>query len=100
MADAVLIVTKQGSGKVVEESQFPTKGKGGKGVAGFKLAEGDAVAAAEHVDTGAGQRVLIVTAQGMALMTSVDDISTRSRSAGGVRVINVSEGDEVVAVLV
>ena len=100
MAEAVLIVTKKGSGKVVEESQFPTKGKGGKGVAGFKVGEGDAVAAIEHVKTGIGQRVLIVTAQGSALMTSVDDISVRSRSAGGVKVMNVADGDKVVAVLV
>jgi len=100
MAEAVLIVTKQGSGKVVEETQFPTKGKGGKGVGGFKVAEGDAVAAAEHVKVGKGQRVLIVTAQGMALMTNVDDISVRSRTAGGVKLMNVAEGDKVVAVLV
>ncbi len=100
MAEAVLIVTKKGSGKVVEETQFPTKGKGGKGVSGFKVAEGDAVAAAEHVKTGKGQRVLIITAAGMALMTSVDDISVRSRSAGGVKVMNVADGDEVAAVLV
>ncbi len=100
MAEAVLIVTKNGQGKVVEETQFPTKGKGGKGVGGFKVGEGDAVAAAEHVKTGKGQRVLLITAQGMALMTNVDDISVRSRTAGGVKVINVAEGDEVVAVLV
>jgi DNA gyrase subunit A len=100
MSDAVLIVTKKGQGKVVEETQFPTKGKGGKGVSGFKVAEGDAVIAAEHVKIGKGQRVLIVTAAGMALMTSVDDISVRSRTAGGVKVMNVDECDKVVAVLV
>ena len=100
MAEAVLIVTKKGSGKVVEETQFPTKGRGGKGVSGFKVGEGDAVAAAEHVRTGVGQRVLIVTSQGMALMTSVDDIAVRSRTAGGVKLMNVADGDKVAAVLV
>ena len=100
MAEAVLIVTKMGLGKVVEETQFPTKGKGGKGVSGFKVAEGDAVAAIEHVKIGKGQRVLLVTAEGMALMTSVDDISVRSRTAGGVRVMNVAEGDKIIGVLV
>ena len=99
MAEAILIVTKKGLGKVVEETQFPTKGKGGKGVAGFKVVD-DAVAAIEHVKTGVGQRVLIVTAQGMALMTNVDDISVRSRTAGGVRVMNVGDGDKVVGILV
>ena len=101
MADAVLIVTKNGFGKVVDEAEFPTKGRGGRGVSGFKVTEDSGtIAAIEHVKPGKGQRVLVVTAQGMALMTNVDDISTRSRQAGGVKVINVAEGDEVVAVLV
>ena len=101
MADAVLIVTKKGYGKVVEASEFPANGRGGKGVTGFKVTEDSGpIAAVEHVLTGKGQKVLIVTAGGMALMTAVDDISTRSRQAGGVRLMNVDEGDQVSAVLV
>jgi len=101
MADAVLLITKKGYGKVVEETEFPTKGRGGKGVSGFKVTDDSGpVIAAEHVKTGAGQRVLVLTAQGMALMTTVDDISVRSRQAGGVKVMNVDECDKVVAVLV
>ena len=101
MAEAVLIVTKNGYGKVVDETEFPTKNRGGRGVTGFKVTEDSgAVAAIEHVKTGKGQRVLVVTAGGMALMTNVDDISVRSRSAGGVKVINVADGDEVVGILI
>ena len=101
MAEAALIVTKKGFGKVVEESEFPTKGRGGKGVGGFKVTEDSGpVACVEHVKTGTGQRVLVVTAQGQALMTNVDDISMRSRQAGGVRVMNVDADDKVVAVKV
>lgn len=101
MAEAVLIVTKNGFGKVVDEAEFPTKGRGGRGVSGFKVTEDSGpVAAIEHVKTGAGQRVLIVTAGGMALMTNVDEISVRSRQAGGVKVINVAEGDEVAGILI
>jgi len=101
MAEAVLIVTKKGFGKVVDESEFPTKGRGGRGVGGFKVTEDSGpVAVVEHVKTGKGQRVLLVTAGGMALMTNVDDISTRSRQAGGVRVMNVADDDEIVGALV
>lgn len=101
MADAVLIVTTKGFGKVVDETEFPTKGRGGRGVAGFKVTEDSGpVAAIEHVKTGAGQRVLLVTKAGMALMTSVDDISVRSRSAGGVKVMNVADDDKIAGVLV
>jgi len=44
--------------------------------------------------------VLITTAQGQAILTPVDDISERSRTAGGVKVIDVAEGDEVVSVII
>ena len=101
MAEAVLIVTTKGYGKVVDEKEFPTKNRGGKGVVGFKVTEDSGpVAAAEHVKTEKKQRVLVLTAKGMALMTTVDDISMRSRTAGGVKVINVDDDDAVVAVIV
>ena len=52
MADAVLLITKKGYGKVVEETEFPTKGRGGKGVSGFKVTDDSGpVTAAEHVKT-------------------------------------------------
>ncbi len=101
MAEAVLVVTAKGFGKVVDVDEFPTKGRGGKGVTGYKVTEDSGpVAAAEHVKTGKGQRVLIITAKGMFLMTGVDDISIRSRAAGGVKLMNVEDGDAVVSVLV
>lgn len=103
MAEAVLVVTSKGYGKVVEDviGTFPPKGRGGKGVTGFKVTEDSGpVVCTEHVKTGKGDRVLITTANGMCLMTGVDDISVRSRTAGGVKLMNVADDDEVVSVLV
>ena len=101
MADAVLIVTSKGHGKVVDAEEFPTKGRGGKGVTGFKVTcDSGPVACTAHVSTGTGQRVLVVTAGGMALMTNVDDISARSRTAGGVKVMNVADDDQVASLVV
>jgi len=101
MAEAVLMVTSKGYGKVVDVNEFPAKGRGGKGVTGFKVTEDSGtVVACEHVKTEAGQKVLVTTANGQCLMTTVDDISVRSRSAGGVKLMNVADGDEVSAVLV
>ncbi|HCU37819.1 MAG TPA: hypothetical protein DGT21_21000, partial [Armatimonadetes bacterium] len=49
------------------------------------------------VPLGKGERVLVATAQGQAILTPVDDIPMRSRTAGGVKVIGLADGDSVVA---
>ncbi len=101
MADAVLIVTTKGYGKVVIPGDFKQQKRGGKGVIGYKVtADSGPVAATEHVVTGQGERVLITTAQGCAIMTPVDDISVHSRTAGGVKLIDVADGDQVVSVII
>ncbi|MCD6360739.1 MAG: hypothetical protein J7M38_07720 [Armatimonadetes bacterium] len=99
MADMILVVTANGYGKLVAPDQFRQQKRGGGGVTGYKVTDdsGD-VAAIEHVKTGLGERVIIFTAKGRALLTPVDDISVRSRTAGGVKLINVEPGDKVVGV--
>ncbi len=99
MADMVLVVTANGYGKLVDPADYRQQNRGGKGVKGYKVTEDSGpVAAVEHVKTGLGERVVIYTAQGMAILTPVDDIPVRSRTAGGVKLISVDEGDAVVSV--
>jgi len=99
MADMVLVVTAKGYGKLVAPDQFRQQKRGGSGVTGFKVTEDSGpVAAIEHVKTGLGERVIIYTANGRAILTPVDDISVRSRTAGGVKLMNVEPGDKVVGV--
>ena len=101
MAHAALIVTKKGKGKIVNAEDYQTHRRGSRGSRTFKrFDDDDAIAAVEHVQTGQGQRVLIVTAKGIALMTEVDEIAARSLQAGGIKLIQVDDGDEVVAAVV
>lgn len=101
MAEAVLFVTAKGFGKVVDAEEFTARNRGGKGVTGYKVTEESGpIVCAEHVKVGEGQKVLITTAQGMCLMTPVDALTPRSRTAGGVKLMDVAEGDSVVSVLV
>jgi len=105
MTEGVLIITSKGYGKVVEDpgNQFRQQARGGKGVTGYKVTEDSGpVVAVLHVPLGAEppERVLVLTAQGQAILTPVDDIGPRSRTAGGVRIISLAEGDEVVGVTV
>jgi DNA gyrase subunit A len=101
LANAVLVVTKKGMGKVTTIDEFQVRGRGGKGVAGMKVTdESGPVADAVGVTTGTGQSVLLLTKQGMALRISVDDITARSRTAGGVKLMTVADGDAIACVSV
>ena len=101
MADAALIVTEDGRGKLVSPDEYPVRRRGGKGVKTWGGMEGGmAIADVAHVQTEVDQKALIVTARGMAIMIRVDDVAKRSRTGGGVRLIDVAEGDRVVSVTV
>ncbi len=96
MAAMALVITENGYGKLVSPDEFREQKRGGGGVNGYKVSEDSGpVVAVIRVETGTGERVLIYTAQGRAIMTPVDEISERSRSAGGVKLINLQEGDKV-----
>lgn len=101
MAHAVLIVTTSGRAKLVTEDQYPTRGRGGKGVKTWgELAPGEQIATVEHVTTESTEDIIVFTARGMALRVKIAAIPTRSRAAGGVKLVDVAEGDRVVAVKV
>ncbi len=97
MAAMALVITEKGYGKLVSPDEFREQKRGGGGVTGYKVTEDSGpVVAVIRVETGKGERVLIYTANGRAILTPVDDIAVRSRSAGGVKLINLQEGDKVV----
>lgn len=101
LANAVLVVTKNGMGKVTMIDQFQVRGRGGKGVTGFNVTpDSGPVVATVGVNAGMGQSVLLMTAQGMALRIKVDDITPRSRTAGGVKLMTLAEGDSIADVSV
>jgi len=96
LANAVLVVTKNGMGKVTMLDQFQVRGRGGKGVTGFNVTpESGPIVATMGVNAGMGQTVLLVTAKGMALRIKVDDITPRSRTAGGVKLMTLAEMDSI-----
>ena len=101
MANAVLVVTKKGMGKVTMIDEFQARGRGGKGVGGMKVTDDSGgVAAAIGVTAGAGESVLLVTTKGMALRINVDDITPRSRTAGGVKLMTLADDDCIASVSV
>ncbi len=93
--DLILTITARGQGKLSSSHDYPVRGRGGQGVTAIeKSMRGGPVVAALPVEIG--DQVMLVTDAGQSIRVPVNGISFRSRSAGGVRVLNTAT-DELVA---
>ena len=93
-ADKYLIaVTKQGTIKKVDLSQFDTNRKAG--LIAINLKDGDELIGIK--ETSGTSNVIIVTKNGKCICFSEDDVRAMGRLAGGVRAITLEKDDEVVA---
>jgi DNA gyrase subunit A len=92
----VLTASERGYGKRTLISEFPTKGRGTKGVIGMVCSErnGKLVGAKQVFD---GDEVMLISDQGTLVRTRVDEISTLGRNTQGVTLIRVAEDEKLVS---
>ncbi len=91
----LLIVTQDGHAKRTPLSEFKPRRRGTKGSSGLR--DGFSLGGAALVgDTG---EVLIITERGKVLRTQVDEVAILSRMGRGGKIIQLEEGDRVIAVL-
>ncbi|MEO7198239.1 MAG: DNA gyrase subunit A [Solirubrobacterales bacterium] len=93
----VFVVTENGYGKRTPIEEYPTKGRGTKGMLTAKLTAkkgglAGAMIVREHQD------LLFISVNGMVQRTSVRGISTMGRATQGVKVMNIADEDRVSAV--
>ena len=95
--DLILTITSSGSGKLSSSHDYPVRGRGGQGVMAMdKAMRGGPLVASFPVETG--DQIMLATSTGQSIRVPVDGISFRSRAAGGVKVFDTGEGEEVVSV--
>ncbi|MCA8879217.1 MAG: DNA gyrase subunit A [Rhodobacteraceae bacterium] len=95
--DLILTITANGSGKLSSSHDYPVRGRGGMGVTAMDRAmRGGPVVACFPVEID--NQIMLATSNGQSIRCPVSDISFRSRAAGGVRVLNTSNGERVVSV--
>ena len=95
--DLILTVTEGGAGKLSSSHDYPVRGRGGMGVgAQDKGARGGPIVAAFPVEMD--DQIMLATSTGQSIRCPVDGIGFRSRSAGGVRVLDTRKGEKVVSV--
>jgi DNA gyrase subunit A len=94
--DDVLIATEGGYAKRTPADQYPVQGRGGKGVLTAKIvsARGKLVGA---VMVSPEDEVFAITSAGGVIRTSAGEIKQSGRQTMGVRLMNLTEGDSVVA---
>ena len=89
----LLAISPDGAGKIMSSHNFMARGRHGQGVIAMGGGEIVAFLAVELDD-----QIMITTNSGQSIRCNVSDISVRSRAAGGVRAISLSESEEVVSV--
>ncbi|MEC9431747.1 MAG: DNA gyrase subunit A [Pseudomonadota bacterium] len=95
--EIILTITSRGQGKLSSSMDYPTRGRGGMGVNAMdKAMRGGPIVAAfpVHLD----DQIMLATDKGQSIRCPVAGISLRSRSAGGVKVLNAAADETVVSV--
>ena len=93
----LLVVTQFGYGKRTKLSDFPRKGRGGKGVIAAKLTKPRGlIVGAIVVDPG--DEIFLISDDGVVIRMAVNTISRQGRPATGVRVMNLDKGAAVSSV--
>ena len=93
----LLTVTEKGYGKRSEASEYRFQARGGSGVINIRVTDKNGPVAGIKSVTDVDQ-LLLITQSGMLIRIKVKDIRETGRAAQGVRLINLDEGDRVVAV--
>ena len=95
--DLILTITAKGAGKLSSSHDYPLRGRGGQGVRAMDPAmRGGQLVASFPVEID--DQIMLATSTGQSIRTPVDQISFRSRGAGGVRVLDTAKSEEVVSV--
>jgi len=92
----ILTVTANGYGKRTPLDDYRTQKRGGQGIINIKTSErnGQVVGVAQVVDE---DDVMLITDGGKVLRCPVDGISTMGRATQGVRMMDLAEGENLVA---
>ena len=93
----LLVASEFGMGKKTKLELFPTQNRGGKGILCYRINEktGNLIGAKAVNDDN---EVMLITTEGIIIRISVSDISTVSRVASGVKLMNIHrENNESVA---
>jgi DNA gyrase subunit A len=93
----ILTATEHGFGKRTPLQEYPTRGRGTKGVISIQTStRNGAVVGAVQVDEG--EEIMMISDGGTLVRTRVDEVSISSRNTQGVTLIRLGEGERLVGI--
>lgn len=92
--EAVLTITKNGYGKRTAVEDYRKTARAGKGVINLKVTEKTSEVVTT-VSVNDKESVIITTAKGIVMRTSLENIRVMGRAAQGVRIVKLQAGDTV-----
>lgn len=95
---AIFTITKNGYGKRTAVEDYRKTARAGKGVINVKISDktGDVV---NTVSVNDDDSILVSTAKGIVIKTSLESIRVMGRAAQGVRIVKLQDGDHVADVV-
>ena len=93
-SQAILTITKSGYGKRTSVKDYRKTARAGKGVINLRVTgkTGDVVTT---ISVNPADSIIITTAKGMVIRTSLKNIRVMGRASQGVRIVRLSPGDTV-----
>ncbi|WUH99353.1 DNA gyrase subunit A [Spirillospora sp. NBC_00431] len=96
-AQDVLVATEGGYAKRTPVDQYPLQGRGGKGVLTAKIVQSRGMLVGALM-VGPDDGVFAMTSNGGVIRTTAAEIKQSGRQTMGVRLMNLADGDSVVAI--
>jgi DNA gyrase subunit A len=93
----LLTVSAKGFGKRTAFEQYTPHARGGNGMANFKVTDRTGPVVAARAVNGT-RELMIISADGVVLRTTVDSIRITGRAAQGVHIMNIGPNDSVAAI--
>ncbi len=95
---AIMTITEKGYGKRTEVAEYRKTARAGKGVINVKVSDktGNVV---NTVSVNDNDNIIITTAKGMAIRTSLENIRVMGRATQGVRIVKLQDGDKVTDII-
>jgi len=96
--EAIFTITKKGYGKRTSVQDYRKTSRAGKGVINLKISDKTGVVV-NTVSVNDSDSIIITTAKGIVIRTSLKNIRVMGRAAQGVRVVKLQVGDSVTDVV-